>query len=146
MIFKVSSLALGCFLGAFLGNWIADRDPPSVTTLQRPLNSPVRPGSELLVQYHVKRYRSCSTSIDRFIFDAQGVRTILDDLEFKTAPSPLGDSVFTAPVPIPRTISEGRAVYRINATYVCNPLHRFWPITVEGREIPFDVAGPPVEP
>lgn len=146
MITRALVIAPSALVGGVLGLWIADREPPVASTVQQVVNEPIRPGAELLVRYTVVRYRSCASQVDRLLSDAQGVRYVLDDLEFKAAPGPLGEATYTSPVPIPRTFGQGVGRYRVSVTYICNPVHRLWPITVQSREIAFMVEGAPADP
>jgi hypothetical protein len=133
-------------LSGFLGLWIADRDPPIALNNSRVMTPVVEPGGQLKVRYGVYRFRSCATHIDRWIFSGEAkVRTTLDDVDYQSSPVPLGPADFVAVVDIPKRIEPGPAVYRIAATYVCNPLHRIWPVKTAPPEIHFEIRVPDLQ-
>lgn len=144
MIFKVISFTLFAAMGGTVGFWVLDRQSPTVVIDAVPMNEPVRPGEDLRIKYRVQRFRSCETTIDRTLFDADQVRVILDDIAFNSAPGPMGESVYVATVPIPRSFATGAGRYRVATKYVCNPLQRLWPVVVENPDLYFKVEGEPL--
>ena len=144
MIFRVLTFALVGSVAATLGVWTIDRQPPVTVLRADVMVKPVRPGEDLRIRYTVHRFRSCETYVDRSLFDADFVRVVLDDLAFTSAPGPLGESMYVATVPLPRNFASGTGQYRVVTKYVCNPLHRIWPVVVESSPIWFEVSGEPV--
>lgn len=141
-VFISITLAAVGVVGGVLGLWIADRTAPATTLTARVINDPVAAGDDARIQYRVVRHRSCEYTVDRYLYDADNVRVVLDDLLFLAAPGPLGDQTYIAPIPIPRNFAVGLARYRTSFAYRCNPVHRLWPILVEGLEIQFNVKRP----
>lgn len=146
MIFRVVTFAAAGLISGTLGFYVIDRDPPTVLLRTEVMFKPVRPGDDLRIKYHVTRFRSCEALIDRTLFDADSVRVVLDDLAFSGAPGPLGESSYVAVIPLPRNFAQGQGQYRVVTRYVCNPLHRLWPIIVENPPVWFEVGGEPIPP
>lgn len=140
MIWRCLALAPVALVAGVLGLWISDGQPPVVTIHAEPLHPIVRPGGTLEIEYHVERYRSCSSRIERILLDSRRVRTNLDDLDYAAAPGPIGRDIYIARIPIPSTFATGPAFYRIINRFVCNPVHSLRPI-VTTREIAFVVRG-----
>jgi hypothetical protein len=137
-LFALISAAL---MGGWLGALAADRDLPTIVYSAEPVTPIVAAGGELRIDYVVRRLRSCSVSIDRFIYDKFKTRYELDDLNVN-AGLPLGEDRFVQPVKVPLGLEPGPAVYRTASTYTCNPLQRLWPITGGARDISFIIAKP----
>jgi hypothetical protein len=53
----------------------------------------------------------------------------------------IGDTSIERTFFLPEGMLPGRKLYRANAEYICNPLHRIWPLKVQTPDIPFDVSG-----
>jgi hypothetical protein len=128
-------------IAATLGRWVGDNGSPTQVISSRLLTPVVAPGESLKVRYTVERDRSCAVKIDRLLFDGEGVRYTLDDIESAAALGPIGRDEYTVSVQIPRGFARGRSAYRTVTTYVCNALHNVWPIIIRS-EVQFDVAGP----
>ena len=141
MIWRIITFSFASVIAGILGLWAADREPPIYVIKAEPVKT-VWPGDELQLRYTVYRRKSCETNIDRFIFDSQLVRYVLDDLAFSGAPGPLGESTYVARVAIPAKFAIGQARYRVISKFVCNPLQRIWPIVVESPDVVFDVGTP----
>jgi hypothetical protein len=144
MIWRIVAVVVFGGLGAMLGLWTTDREPPSQAISTQVLTETIRPGDQLRILYTVRRWRSCQVKIDRLLFDAAGERYVLDDLEFAGAPGPLGETTYTVGITIPRRFAAGLGRYRTASTYVCNPLQRIWPINGPGTEVEFHVGGDPL--
>ncbi|MEP9376222.1 hypothetical protein ABLE91_05890 [Aquabacter sp. CN5-332] len=128
--------------GAYLCSLVIDREPPVIVTDSRLITPQVEPGGTLKVEVEIFRTRRCETSIDRFIFDSQGGRHILEPLELRSAGGARGEERYTNLIPVPLDAAPGPARYRSSATYRCNPLHRLSPITAEPREVQFEIMPP----
>ena len=132
----IIAILLAAVVGGGSGVWLVDRELPTVVISAEPVAPVVVSGGELRVDYVVRRHRSCSVSVDRFIIDRFKTRYELDDLNVN-AGLPLGEDRFVQPVRVPEGVEPGPAVYRTASTYVCNPLQKLWPITGGTRDIPF---------
>jgi hypothetical protein len=130
-------------LGAWMGHWVSDREPP--TTVIRTELIPLKPypGGEVQVRYFVRRYRACATRVERLLFDAQQLRIPLPVRDFATSPGPVGDDSYVVSVPIPDSAMPGPARYRILTTYVCNPWHNIVPIVVSASDVMFTIQPRP---
>jgi hypothetical protein len=135
VIFRAVTLISCGIVGGWLG-WMAnERDVPVRYQSNEVINSP-RPGEPLRVRHAVTRNKSCQTTVYRLIFDKEGDRFIVPDLEFAAGVLPLGADTFVVPVPISPEADPGPATYRALRKYRCNLLHWVWPIT----DGPFDYA------
>ena len=144
MIFRLTTFMVLGTIGAVLGTWASDRTPPGqVVEVQLPKH-PTPPGGQLRITYVVQRYRSCEMHIDRIMWDSTGARFPLVDLDFGSAPGPLGQSKYAFFLNIPATFAQGDGHYQAITAYICNPLQRIWPIIVKGEPVTFKVAGDPV--
>jgi len=136
MIYR-TTIMISCMCGGIIGGWLgwmaSDRDPPVKYYSNEVVNSP-RPGETLRIKHVVRRDKACHTTVYRLVFDRDGDRFIVPDLEFAGGVLPLGADTFVAPVPISPEADSGPATYRALRRYRCNLLHWIWPI-VDG---PFD--------
>jgi hypothetical protein len=142
MIWRAGTLAIVAVTFGTLGMFIADRAPPTTVYNAEPEDQHVIPGGTLRIKYSVYRTRSCATSVERMLYDSKRVRYILEDLEFKASPGPLGPDGYTSIIPIPAHFARGEGRYRALTTYRCNPIHSLWPISVLTADVTFDVTGP----
>lgn len=146
MMWRIVTIASFGVIGATLGMWSADREPPVHILRANVLNQTVKPGEDLRIQYTVQRVRSCHTHIDRILYDSTNMRRDLDDVDFSASPISNGESTYIMGVAIPRNFAQGPARYRTIATYSCNPLQRnFYPIVVTNDDIEFTISGDPIE-
>lgn len=130
---------LGIPMGIF-GMWVVDREPPTTVLRFEVTPMQVLPGGTVEVRYFVRRIRSCAIIVDRVLYDAKGVRTPLEDRNFVAAPGPLGDDNYVVAINLPDNFALGRGRYRATSVYRCNPLHGWFPITVFGPDVYFDVV------
>lgn len=133
MIFRSVTLIACGIVGGWLGWMASERDVPVKYHANEVVNSP-RPGEPLRVRHVVVRNKSCQTTVYRLIFDKEGDRFIVPDLEFAAGVLPFGADTFIVPVPISPEADPGPATYRALRKYRCNLLHWIWPI-IDG---PFD--------
>lgn len=139
MIFRVvTAIAFGA-IGGWLGWMAQDRQVPVRYYTTEVLTQP-KPGMILRVKHSVWRDKSCHTTVYRIIFDKDGDRFIVPDLEFPSGLLPIGTDTFVAPVPISPEADEGPAVYRVRRQYRCNLLHYVWPIQDGPHDIQFTIA------
>ena len=135
MIWRGATLLSCGIVGGWLGVMASDRTAPVRYHSNEVMNSPA-PGMTLRVKSTIYRERSCYTTVYRLIFDLEGHRLIVPDLEFPAGVLPIGNDTFVAPVPISPEAAPGPATYRVVRKYRCNLLHRIFPI----EEGPFDLA------
>lgn len=133
------TVAVACLVGTWLGINIGDRDPPTTTYEAAVITPRVRPGDDLRIKYTVRRHRACRTYMDRFIYDGENQRHILDDVDFGPGLR-LGEESYVVVVKTPLDAAPGRARYTVFSSFVCNPLHYVWPIVGSPRDIPFDIV------
>jgi hypothetical protein len=139
MIFRVVTLISFGMIGGWLG-WMAnDRQIPVRYYSTEVVNTP-KPGQVLRVKSVVWRDKSCQTSVYRLIFDDEGHRHVVTDLEFPAGVLPLGNDTFVAPVPISSEASDGPGIYRVVRRYRCNLLQSIWPIEDGPHDVQFTIA------
>jgi hypothetical protein len=139
MIFRVVTLISFGMIGGWLG-WMAnDRQIPVRYYSTEVINTP-KPGQALRVKSVVWRDKSCYTSVYRLIFDDEGHRHVVNDLEFPAGVLPLGNDTFVAPVPISAEASDGPGIYRVVRKYRCNLLQWIWPIEDGPHDVQFTIA------
>lgn len=125
-----------------VGMWIADREPPTRITNAAVETSPVPRGGEYTVVINAFRVKDCASKVERAMFDAQRVRYVYEDLQFDNSPGPIGvPDLYKVRLTVPRSASPGEAKFRSQAVYICNPIHRLWPIKGEVITATFDIAG-----
>lgn len=140
MMFRAVFYGTAALVGATLGLWTIEREPP-VVTLRTELSTPtVAPGGDLKIKLTVRRTKSCVTHVDRMLFDAEKARFPLPDLDYKKAPGPLGDDTYMTVIPVPEQMGEGPALYRSISSYQCNLVHLLWPVSLEPIDVPFVVS------
>lgn len=133
MIWRSVTLVSCGIVGGWLGWLASERDVPVKYEATEMTNSP-KPGETLRARHVVWRDKSCKTTVYRLVFDKDGDRFIVPDLEFPAGVLPLGRDTFVAPVPISPQADPGPATYRAVREYRCNILHYIWPI----KDGPFD--------
>lgn len=119
--------------------WIADRTPPVEFISYGVMPDKVRPGDTVYRVIRVNRIRLCETDPDTIIIDGAKVRWQFEEPSL-LSPGPLGIDEYRRPVVIPMQASPGVAEMRTSATYICNPVHRIWPIKVVGRPLKFNIT------
>jgi hypothetical protein len=127
MIWRSITLISCGIVGGWVGWMASERDVPVKYQSTATINSP-KPGELLRIRHVVSRDKSCQTTVYRLIFDRDGDRFIVPDLEFAGGVLPLGADTFTVPVPISPEADPGPATYRVLRKYRCNWLHWIWPI------------------
>jgi hypothetical protein len=142
MIYRIPILMVAAWVSDTIGSWAVDRDPPT-TVVNREVVTPIlRPGEDLQIKFTMLRHRRCEIRSDRQIIDSKGVQFLLDPIIVINPPVDLGMTTpFTLAVPTPSNMAAGRAQFQYAATWVCNPIHRVFPIRGEPVEINFDVWG-----
>lgn len=144
MIFR-ASLAISCACGGIIGGWLgymaSDRNIPVRYYTNEVLNDP-KPGGVLRVKSSVWRDKSCQTTVFRLIFDDDGHRYVVPDLNFPSGILPLGSDTFVVPIQISQEASDGPGIYRVVRRYRCNLLHWLFPIEDGPHDLNFTVAKP----
>lgn len=142
MIYRATIL-ISCACGGVIGGWLgvmaSERDVPVKYQLSEVVNSP-RPGETLRVKHIVWRDKACKTTVYRIIFDQDGDRFIVPDLEFPAGVLPLRMDTFVVPVPVSPAADPGPATYRAVREYRCNLLHYIFPIKDGPFDYPFTIA------
>jgi hypothetical protein len=131
---------LSCgFVGGWLGWMASERHPPVKFQTSEILTKP-KPGEFLRIKSTVWRDKSCDTTVHRIIFDRDGDRFIIPDLNFAEGVLPLGSDTFVVPIPVSSEADPGPAIYRAVHIYRCNLLHWVWPITVGPTDMQFTIS------
>ena len=133
MIWRSVTLISCGIVGGWLGWMASDREVPVKYRSNEIVTTP-KPGDTLRIKHEVWRDKLCRTTVNRLVFDTDGNRYIVADLEFPEGVLPYGPDTFVAPVPISPEAKPGPAVYRAVRWYRCNITHWIWPI----RDGPFD--------
>lgn len=132
-------LGIALALAALLGVLVGDRRPPVERHSGRIVPDPVFPGQSVTVEWRASTHRACHGLVHRQVVDSAGTVWSLDaEPSSYAAGSRFLRRTFTIPV----GTAWGPAKYRATVKFACNPLHYWWPITVEGPEVPFNVAPP----
>lgn len=139
MIWRVSTFLTVSVLGGWLGYSATDRALPTVILEMHAEREVVAPGDQQRFRYKAYRLRTCYVHVDRFIFDAEGVRHVLMPLDFAPGILPVGEDSYSVPANVPLTAAEGPAMYRTVQTYECNFMHRIWPMVDGPRDIRFTI-------
>lgn len=139
MIWRGITLVSCGVVGGWLGWMASDRTVPVKYYSTEIINSPAS-GESLRVKHVIWRDKSCDTVIYRLVFDKDGRRYIVPELEFATGVLPLGNDTFVAPVPISPEAAPGLATYRALRRYRCNWLHWVFPIMDGPFDYPFLIA------
>jgi hypothetical protein len=128
--------------------WMAiDRDPPFVRISGKIIPENPRAGQWVESYWQVKGSRWCPGSLRRQVIDSHDVVWSLDPGPIAFGIEiPVGSPDFRRRFQLPPKAEPGRAVYRVTTAYVCNPLHRWWPVVTTGPDVPFDIAPSPEQP
>lgn len=119
---------------AWLIYWSIDRTPP--LSINGRITVPrVVPGGSASLEIPVMRetWRNCSTQFRKYLIDSEGVEfdygieqlisaESLADMERRAGPW------IRTSIHVPPNTHAGFANLAIDASFVCNPLHRIWPI------------------
>jgi hypothetical protein len=146
MIFRVTAYAAVGLLAGYLGYIISDRTTPVEFLEYRVLTPQVQPGGDLRIRYRIVRKSFCATHVDRFIFDAEGVRISLESLDLAAGGGELGSDAYISAVQVPRNIAQGPARYRAIVTYTCNWIQHVFGVPVKAvtQDVEFEVVGEPL--
>jgi hypothetical protein len=134
-------MAAAVFASVF-GFWFQARTLPVQSRVVEVLG-PAYPGGKLLVRWKVYRAESCAADKQELIFDVDGLRWVLIETHFQTAPGPLGFDEYTTQTPLPADLPVGIATLRVSLSYVCNPVHKLWPVVDRIPDIPVKILARP---
>ena len=121
--------------------WVADRSPPIELTGWAALPPEVKPGDTIYRVIRVNRLRVCETDPDTLVIDGAKVRWHFEEPKI-VAPGKIGADEYRRPVVIPMQASPGSAEMRVSSTFVCNPVHRIWPIRMVHEPLKFKIVPP----
>lgn len=128
------------FWATVAGVMVADRAVPTTVLSSTVLTPEVAQGGLLRIDYQVYRLRTCRVLIERVIFDGEGNRVILPDVDFESA-GPVGVDHYVSPTVVPLAAAVGKAKYRVTLSYYCNVIHRlFWPIVDVRPDLEFYIT------
>jgi hypothetical protein len=124
-----------------LGFMAGDRSIPIQVIERSVLDDNARPGGEVVLRYRAVQHRRCDIHTDRVIFDSRGERHLLPALEFKAG---IGGKVgeqqeYVVKIKLPVDIAFGKARYETSTVYVCNLVHRLWPVLSPYNPLFFEV-------
>ena len=77
------------------------------------------PGGSIILESSVFRKRLCATKIERTIFDGANIRWVLSDIDFSSAPGPLGHQVYRQSIPVPNEAEPGDASLYFGLVWNC---------------------------
>ena len=101
----------------------------------------VKPGDTIYRVIRVNRLRVCETDPDTLVIDGAKVRWHFEEPKI-VAPGKIGADEYRRPVVIPMQASPGSAEMRVSSTFVCNPVHRIWPIRMVHEPLKFKIVPP----
>jgi hypothetical protein len=131
MLGKLERRIYGALVASMLAlmlYWVVDRKPP-VDQLYNIITEDVHPGGDIILRSRVFRHRSCQTHVDRVVIDGGGFRYVLQDLDFVSAPGPVGEQdEYSTRIPLPHDAAAGIATLKMFMTWRCNIIHVIWPI------------------
>ena len=140
MIYRATTFASVGLLFGWIGYMLSDRDIPVTALRMEAVPNTVAPGETITFHIHLTRHRSCQTTVNRFVYDSQNHRHVIEsDISFSSNILPLGEDDFMVPLSVPLAVPEGRTIYRTINCYICNPTHKFFPLCDAARDIPFEV-------
>lgn len=100
--------------------------------------TPTHPGGYSQINANVRREldRGCSVKFNRYLFDSRGFRFDLGTEQEMSGPAisrlaAITPDALRIAVPFPKGIATGPARFMTDLRYVCNPIHRWRPITVQ---------------
>lgn len=136
MLGAIGTVIAVTFATAVIGSWAADRSPAGRVIANEVLTPTVAPGGLLRMRLTVERDRACETHVDPMLVDAANQRKLLEDVDVA---APLGPKEYVVPVDVPTYFVPGPARYITATSYVCNPIHKWFPVQTGVRETVFEV-------
>lgn len=115
--------------------WLYER-PPFSNSMRVIKNPTVFPGDNLLVEVKADIISTnCTVSVARSIVDSRGN---VWPVEIETG-KPFTKR--TLKIPVPLVAAKGLAQYAARATWVCNPLQKWFPVVVDQPDMDFIIGG-----
>jgi hypothetical protein len=102
--------------------------------------NPAHSGRQVTVHWELKINRICPGVIVRTIVDARTKAKVSYDPAPALVTVKAGDTSLERTFLLPEEMLPGPKLYRANAEYVCNPLHRIWPLKVQTPDLAFEVT------
>ena len=122
-----------------LGYWLIDRDPPLVAVSGRFLGwDPNVPRRGHVKWGAIQTRPECEGTIYRYIVNGEMRRLDPRKWEYRGPidnPKPI-PTTWDAPFDVPVDINHD-ASYRNRFEFICNPMHKFWPIIVPAPDVPY---------
>ena len=114
-------IASTCFAVAFsiIAPMIWLSQPPVSQVSNIVVNKNIKSGENLIVESSVFRSKLCATKIERTIFDGSGMRWVMTDLDFASAPGPLGNQTYRQAIPLPKEAYAGHSSLYIGLVWSC---------------------------
>lgn len=97
------------------------------------------PGETVQVHWRGVRTRSCVGTVHRTIIDSRGVTYTMIAVD-AVYDQPQNAISLTREFALPVQIAPGPAIYKAHTEFVCNPVQRFWPISMDAPPVHFNIA------
>lgn len=136
MYTRFISAAIGAVAAIPVAVWLTDRTLPSD---QGQIEIVVVTRGYLVFRQAVARRRTCAVQIIRSFLDGNG-RIWSSEVDFYSTNGLPGQDTWGQTVPLPLSLEPGPAVFRLQKTWICNPLQHLWPIEWHGEQ-KFTVPG-----
>jgi hypothetical protein len=153
--FLIGIVYVLAFVGSFsVAEAVLDRDAPITFESAKVLTPTVPQGGVLDIQYTTILRRTCASTADRFVTDADGnvhvpsTYTVGQNALIDSFP-PEGRQTYHRSITIPLAASLGPAKYDARFSYICNILQKLsFPIVVNSPTVEFEIvpAPAPLEP
>jgi len=118
--------------------WMADRTPPIELVAYSVFPPQVKPGETVFRVISLNRKRQCEVEPQTILIDGGRVRWVFEDKTI-SIPGPIGPDQYKRPVVIPLQALPGQAELRTVTEFVCNPIHKIWPIKTENPVLKFEI-------
>jgi hypothetical protein len=140
MFSKMDALAFGLVAVVFGPAiwWMADRSPPIELVEYSVFPPKVKPGETVYRVIKLNRLRRCEVEPQTILIDGGRVRWVFEDRTI-SIPGPLGPDEYKRPVVVPLQALPGPSELRTTTEFVCNPIHRIWPIKTENPVLKFEI-------
>lgn len=134
----VSLAVVACAIAYML----SDNQPPYSYIIEKSyvIPNPSQAGHQVTVHWELKVNRLCAGVIVRTIVDAKTGAKVSYDPTPSLSTMRMQDTSLERTFFLPEGAQPGPKLYRANAEYICNPLHRIWPLKVQTPDIHFEVT------
>lgn len=139
--FWIAGLNIACLFG-WLAFMLADNQPPYSYIVEKSFvrPNPAHSGRQVTIHWEFKINRLCPGAIVRTIVDARTKAKVSYDPTPALGTVAMGDTSLERTFFLPEEMLPGPKLYRANAEYICNPLHRIWPLKVQTPDLAFEVT------